>query len=305
MTDILLINPNTTASITELVLKTARRFASKGTSLRAVTGAFGPRYIASRVGYAIAGHAAVDAFANDRGRKDAVVLACFGDPGLAALKEIAKVPVVGMADASILQACAMGNRFSIVTGGERWKSMLEEFVASHGLASRLASVRTVAPTGADIARNPKAAMALLAKGCQRLRARRRRRRGDPGRGGPGRACGQAEDHGRCASARWGRLRHLDGRGTGRQKPVKAGSRSARLARAGREHRPFACPREAAEPLASPSYGEVPRLYGAEGEGPKDNRRKFQIWNLRERFDCGFPPPALRATSPVIRGRKGG
>src|SRR6478609_591389 len=146
MTDILLINPNTTQSITDLVLRNAKRFASKGTRLRAV-------------------HGAVDAFANDRGRKDAVVLACFGDPGLAALKEIAKVPVVGMADASILQACALGNRFSIVTGGERWQSMLEEFVASHGLSSRLASIRTVAPTGADIARNPKAAMALLAKGC--------------------------------------------------------------------------------------------------------------------------------------------
>ena len=38
-------------------------------------------------------------------------------------------------------------------------------MASHGLSSRLASIRTVAPTGADIARNPKAAMALLAKGC--------------------------------------------------------------------------------------------------------------------------------------------
>jgi Asp/Glu/hydantoin racemase len=71
-----------------------------------------------------------------------------------------------MADASILQACALGGRFSIVTGGERWQSMLEEFVAGMGLSSRLASVRTVAPTGADIARNPKAAMALLAKGCQ-------------------------------------------------------------------------------------------------------------------------------------------
>ena len=165
MTDLLLINPNTTASITDLVLKTAQGFASPGTRLRAVTGAFGPRYIASRVGYAIAGHAAVDAFANDRGPKDAVVLACFGDPGLAALKEISPVPVIGMADAAILQACAMGNRFSIVTGGERWKGMLEEFVAGHGLSSRLASVRTVAPTGADIARNPKAAMALLAKGC--------------------------------------------------------------------------------------------------------------------------------------------
>ena len=117
MTDILLINPNTTASITDLVLKTAKRFASKGTTLRAITGTFGPRYIASRAAYAIAGHAALDALANDKGRKDAVVLACFGDPGLAALKEISPVPVVGMADASVLQACALGGRFSIVIVG--------------------------------------------------------------------------------------------------------------------------------------------------------------------------------------------
>ena len=165
MTRLLLINPNTTQSITDLVLKHAKRFAAKGTTLRAISGAFGPRYIASRIGYAIAGHAAVDALANDRGARDAVVLAGFGDPGLAALKEVSKVPVVGMAEASILQACAIGRRFSIVTGGERWKPMLEEFVAAQGLAARLASVRTVAPTGADIARNPKAAMALLARGC--------------------------------------------------------------------------------------------------------------------------------------------
>ncbi len=165
MTELLLINPNTTQSMTDLVLKHARQFASKGTKLRAITGAFGPRYVASRVGYAIAGHAAIDALANDRGRKDAVVLACFGDPGAAALKEVSKVPVIGMAEASILQASALANRFSIVTGGVRWKPMLEEFVASHGLAGRLASVRTVAPTGADIARNPKAALALLAQGC--------------------------------------------------------------------------------------------------------------------------------------------
>jgi Asp/Glu/hydantoin racemase len=166
MTEILLINPNTTKSITDLVLKTARRFAAKGTKLRAVTGAFGPRYIASRMGYAIAGHAALDALANDRGRKDAIVLACFGDPGLAALKEVATVPVVGMAQAAILQAAALGAHFSIVTGGERWKPMLEEFVANQGFASRLASVRTVAPTGADIARDPRAALALLAESCE-------------------------------------------------------------------------------------------------------------------------------------------
>lgn len=165
MTDILLINPNTTQSMTDLVLRHAKRFAAKGTKLRAITAPFGHPYIGSRESYAVAGHAALEALAKDKGRKDAVVLACFGDPGLAALKEVSKVPVVGMAEASILQACTIGRRFSIVTGGAAWKPMLEEFVANQGLASRLASIHTVTPTGADIARNPRAAMALLARSC--------------------------------------------------------------------------------------------------------------------------------------------
>ena len=74
MSTLLLINPNTTASITALVLKHAEGFANKGTAVRAVTSAFGPRYIASRIGYAIAGHAAVDALANDTARKESMDL---------------------------------------------------------------------------------------------------------------------------------------------------------------------------------------------------------------------------------------
>jgi Asp/Glu/hydantoin racemase len=165
MTEILLINPNTTQSITDLVLKTAKGFAAKGTRLRAVTGPFGRPYIGSREAYSIGGHAALEALMQDNGRKDAVLLACFGDPGLGALKEVAQVPVVGMAEASILFACTLARRFSIVTGGAAWKPMLEEFVAAQGLSARLASVRTVAPTGAEIARKPEAALAVLAKGC--------------------------------------------------------------------------------------------------------------------------------------------
>jgi len=162
---LLLINPNTTRSITDLVLKHAARFAAEDTTLRGVTAVFGPRVVASRAGYAIAGHAGLDALANDKRPHDAVVLACFGDPGLAALKEASPVPVVGMAEASILRAAAIGKRFSIVTGGARWKPMLEEFVASQGLGARLASVRTVAPTGVEIARKPGAALAMLARSC--------------------------------------------------------------------------------------------------------------------------------------------
>lgn len=162
----LLINPNTTAAMTDKVLEVARSVASPGTELVGVTGRFGAAYVATRSSYAIAAHAALDAWAAaDDGKFDAVVLACFGDPGLDGLRELCPLPVVGMADASIQLAASLGKRFGIVTGGDRWGPMLKEFVASRGMTEKLASVQTVAPTGGDIARDPEAAMALLAEAC--------------------------------------------------------------------------------------------------------------------------------------------
>lgn len=163
---LLLINPNTTEPITRRMAEVASTMVRDGTEITAVSGRFGARYVASRASYAIAGHAALDAYAGHAGDADAVALACFGDPGLFALKEIARQPVVGMAEASCLQAAALGGRFAIVTGGERWGPMLREFVASIGLAERLAVIETVAPTGADIARDPDGALGMLADACR-------------------------------------------------------------------------------------------------------------------------------------------
>lgn len=163
---LLLINPNTTASITELVRSEAVKVAGPGTEIVAVTGRFGAHYIASRAAYAIAGHAALDAFAEHGAGADAIVLACFGDPGLAGLKELAPVPVIGMAEAACHQATLLGRRFGIVTGGERWGPMLEECVATMGLTERLSGISTVTATGADIARDPEGSAALLADACR-------------------------------------------------------------------------------------------------------------------------------------------
>jgi allantoin racemase len=162
---ILLINPNTTESVTALVADHARTVAGDTATFVAVTGRFGARYISSRASAAIAAHAALDALAEHVAGCDAVYLACFGDPGLAALKEISPVPVIGMAEASCLEACNRGRRFAIVTGGALWGPMLTEFVAWLGLAERLATVRTIAPTGDQIARDPEAALAQLAAAC--------------------------------------------------------------------------------------------------------------------------------------------
>lgn len=162
---ILLINPNTTEFVTALVADYARAIAGDAATFVPVTGRFGANYISTRASAAIAAHAALDALAQHVAGCDAVYLACFGDPGLAALREISPVPVVGMAEASCLEACSRGRRFAIVTGGALWGPMLTEFVAWLGLAERLAAVRTIAPTGDLIARDPEAALTQLAAAC--------------------------------------------------------------------------------------------------------------------------------------------
>jgi Asp/Glu/hydantoin racemase len=163
---ILLLNANTTASITELMLREGRALAPD-LELVGATAGFGVPYIGTRAGAAIAAHAALDVLAAEIGAANsngyaAVALGCFGDPGLAALRELSPVPVAGMAEASMLAACQLGGRVALVTGGARWVPMLEEFVASIGLASRLAAVRAVPLTGAEIAAAPARALDLLA-----------------------------------------------------------------------------------------------------------------------------------------------
>ena len=162
---LLLINPNTTAAMTERMVELAEAMLPVGCTVTGATGRFGASYVACRAAYVVAGHAALDAYAQHGHDVDVVLLACFGDPGLGGLKELARQPVVGMAEASCLLAAAFGGKFAIVTGGHRWEPMLEEFASSIGLRSRLAGVATVAPTGAEIAAHPERALALLADAC--------------------------------------------------------------------------------------------------------------------------------------------
>src|ERR1700730_257101 len=97
-----MINPNTSAAVTDLVASHVRAIAGDRATIVPVTGRFGARYIASRAAAAVAGHAALDALAEHVASCDAVYLACFGDPGLAALKEVSPGPVIRMAEASFL-----------------------------------------------------------------------------------------------------------------------------------------------------------------------------------------------------------
>jgi allantoin racemase len=168
MRKLLLINPNTTDSITALLHTHATRTAGGDVQIRSVTARFGAPYIACEASYAVASHATLDAWAAavaDGYAPDVVLIACFGDPGLLALRESSAVPVTGLAEAAFVEAARKG-RFAVVTGGAKWKPMLERHAQALGFGEALAGIRTVAETGAWLAANSREARMLLANACR-------------------------------------------------------------------------------------------------------------------------------------------
>jgi Asp/Glu/hydantoin racemase len=165
---LLLINPNTSPSITALMHKHAQAAAGPQVEITTLTARFGAPYIACEASYAVAAHAVLDAWAcaiaPGQPRFDAVLIGCFGDPGLMALRQVSQLPVTGLADAAFAAASEKG-RFAIVTGGARWKPMLERLAHSLGFADQLAGIHTVEATGAELAADPLAAQVLLARAC--------------------------------------------------------------------------------------------------------------------------------------------
>lgn len=167
---ILLVNPNTSADMTERIGAEARRRCSAGTAIVAVTAAFGCAVIASRASYAIAAHAALDACARHLDGMDAVILACFGDPGLEALREVSPVPVIGLAESAVNDAAERGAPFAILTAGLAWAPMLTELVRLSPHAALFRGVFALDTTGLSVSRGPDRFIAPVNAQLQRAHA---------------------------------------------------------------------------------------------------------------------------------------
>lgn len=154
---ILVINPNTSEEMTRDIGEEARRYARPGTEIEVTSPAWGPRSIEGHYEEELSAVATLETIRERSPDVDGVVIACYGDPGLFAAREISAVPVVGIAEASMLMACTVAHRFTIVSVLPRVKPMLEDMVRLHGLESRCASIRTTPLTVLDCERDPDAA----------------------------------------------------------------------------------------------------------------------------------------------------
>jgi len=138
---ILVINPNTTASMTDHIGKAARGAASPGTEITAVNPTHGPVSIEGYFDEAMSLAGLLDTIRRNPDC-DAVVIACFDDTGLDAARCLTDRPVIGIGEAAYHFASMISNKFSVVTTLARSVPALEHNLARYGLDARCAKVRS-------------------------------------------------------------------------------------------------------------------------------------------------------------------
>ena len=157
---IMVINPNTSESMTNHIRTELNLIKRSDTELTVVCPDKGPETIecAYDEAYAIPPTLELVKKANQEGY-DAVILACFADPGLEASKEVSEIPVIGIEEAALHLAAMLGARFSIMTPRKQRIPNRKEHVHMRGMDHFMASVRSldlsVAETDADPKRTKK------------------------------------------------------------------------------------------------------------------------------------------------------
>ena len=170
MRHLLVINPNTGQATTHRLQTWISGLLPADVHLDCITARFGAPYIACEASHAVAGHALLDAWAqyvqDTSTQPDGILIACFGDPGLFALREVSACPVSGLAEASFIQAAQTGP-FAIVTGGVRWKPMLQRLAGSLGFEQQLKHIEIVEQDGASLLADRAMALRVLSQACLR------------------------------------------------------------------------------------------------------------------------------------------
>jgi len=166
-----IINPNTTQSMTDKIGACARTVARAGTEIVAVSPAMGPVSIESHYDETLAAVGVLAEVASGEQQDcDGYVIACFGDPALLAARELARGPVLGIAEAAMHVASLLGQRFSVVTTLGRTKGQAWHLAKRYGMQHFCANVRACELPVLALEGDAAQALARITNECQRALA---------------------------------------------------------------------------------------------------------------------------------------
>ncbi|TQC50613.1 Asp/Glu racemase [Rhodococcus sp. WS4] len=150
-----IVNPNTTQSMTDKIGDCARSVAGPGTLVDAVSPKMGPASIESHYDEALSVPGLLEEIAHgEEAGVDGYVIACFGDPGLDAARELASGPVLGIAEAAMHAASFLGRGFSVVTTLGRTRGRAWELAERYGMQRFCLGVHACEIAVLDLDRDP-------------------------------------------------------------------------------------------------------------------------------------------------------
>ena len=158
---ILVINVNTSASMTETIGESARHYASPGTEVIALQPHFGAEAVDCNFESYLSAVGVMDRIVTYDGPFDAVVMAGFGEHGRDGLQELIEQPVVEICEASAQVAMMIGRSYSVVTTLQRSVPAIQDRLKLAGLIDRCASVRASGMSTLEVDENPKGAIAAI------------------------------------------------------------------------------------------------------------------------------------------------
>ncbi|MBK1698158.1 aspartate/glutamate racemase family protein [Rhodovibrio salinarum] len=138
---ITVINPNTSVEMTRIIGDAATRAASPNATINAVNPDSGPPAIENHYDEAVATVPMLEMVRDGEANGvNGFVIACFGDPGLNAAREVATGPVIGIAEAAMHAASMLATGFSVVTSLERTCVIAEHLVQRYGMREHCRSI---------------------------------------------------------------------------------------------------------------------------------------------------------------------
>ncbi len=154
---ILVINPNTTCAMTELVVQQLSLYLPRATVVESMTATAGSSVIASRESFDAAASTSLSMVMQAIKNKiyfDAVLLGCFGDPGLETMRKKVAHPIIGLAWASMHKAEMMKRPYAVVTAGMPWRDILTQQFKAWGASDLFLGVEILSLTGLQILNDP-------------------------------------------------------------------------------------------------------------------------------------------------------
>lgn len=158
---ILVVNVNTTDSITKSIGAQAADAASPATEIVPLTPPFGAESVEGNYESYLAAVSVMEAVRAYPYPFDAVIQAGYGEHGREGLQELLDVPVVDITEAAASTAQFLGHRYSVVTTLDRTVPLIEDRLRLAGLLDRCASVRASGLPVLDLEADPRAAVEAI------------------------------------------------------------------------------------------------------------------------------------------------